>query len=125
MVGFVYNDDQSTQLSTVTLASGQLSKPLVLRVPQPNAQSVFSAIVYCDPGVLLTEQMGMASYQPGDPYRVFELVGAMPGTWSVSAVDVPRTGAGTELASLKVTVPEIQDSDPDLVYRGTYLTWQK
>ena len=58
-----------------------------------------------------------------DPYRVFEIIGARPGTWKISALDVPRTGPGVELASLTVEVPQVQPSDPDLCYRGTYLAW--
>jgi hypothetical protein len=115
MAAFVYNDSQHIELS----------KPLVLRLPPPDPGRVHSLILSNENGVMLSELMQMASYSATDPYRVFELVGARPGTWKVSAWDVPRTGPGVETARLTVEVRMAQPSDPDLSYRGTYLTWLK
>jgi hypothetical protein len=125
MAAFVYNDSQRIELSKIDLAPGQLSRPLVLRLPPPDPARVHSLILFNENGVMMSELMRMASYSPADPYRVFELVGARPGTWKVSAWDVPRTGPGVEIARLTVEVRKAQQSDPDLSYRGTYLTWLK
>ncbi|WP_194908870.1 hypothetical protein [Catenulispora rubra] len=123
MPAFCFEDAQSQPLTEIPLMIGERSCT-VLWKGAPDEEGVLAPLMLWDPAIALVEELD-AFVSPSVKQRRFLVTGRKAGATELRAVEFGRKDSSRQFGALSIRVRPPQETDVDMVYRGTFLVWHR